>query len=477
MAHNDAPGAVYAWAAARTNLALFFTRVSGFDFVAGNNISAHEPRACYPQMWQRGDTLALRYTTSQPDARSIHVALVSPLPRPDRYYLFPRYNDVPPSARPDRDGNAWAFSGGQHVAMRDAVDPGTDGFSFAAWVRDRGTGMILDTRGANGGFNIMLQSTSLEGRGSPKVRPPAACLLTEPHVFGPKLHLTPEGQWHYVGLTADNRTGEAVFYVEGQSETVRFTAPVPRPLSGAPPHIGAKSLPASSVPGLTGDVRFVALYAGPALGPEQHRWLYNRFAGELGRPRIAPGSEPTGSPIMWMDPADTASFDRDFVVPTEAPRGGSEVIPIDGRPVLRLRDHGSVGIDLDENDRARGDRVALRFRFRIERGSSHTLCTVGDFNQPARLIARDGHMLLSAGEVEKPCGPVNADGWTAVSLDTWSDTTRASVDDGAEVEVEHHPEATWAYLGEGYPTYSDWPGTRFLIDVGSVRSRVVRSAR
>ena len=147
MVHNDAPGGEYSWAAARNNLALFFARGGGFDFVAGNGFSGHQPRSCYPQMWRHDNTLAVSYTTSESDSRSIYVALISPLPEPDRYYLFPRMNDVPRPARPERNGNAWAFHDGQHVAMRELVDPGKNGLSFGAWVRDRGTGMVLDTRG------------------------------------------------------------------------------------------------------------------------------------------------------------------------------------------------------------------------------------------------------------------------------------------------------------------------------------------
>jgi hypothetical protein len=415
MVHNDAPGGEYSWADARTNLALFFTRGSGFDFVAGNGFSAHQPRSCYPQMWRRGDTLAVSYTTSLRDARSICVALVSPLPEADRYYLFPRMNDVPHAQRPQRTENAWAFRGRQYVAAREVVDPGKDGFSFGAWVRDFGTGMIFDTRGGPGGFNIMIESTSLN-EGEVKKRRPAVCIHTKPHVFGPTLPLSPQGDWHYIGLTANTRSGEAVFYVDDRSETVRFEAPVPRPLKGVAPHLGAKSLPNSGVPGLTGDIRFAALYAGPGLKPEHHRWLHNEFAEELGRAKLDATTEPSGSPLMWMDPANEPAFERDFVVPVDDPRGGSEVVSLDGRQVLRLRDHGSAGVDLDENSRPRGDRVSLRFRFRVEQGDDSTLCTVGDFNEPARLVVRNGQVLLCSDATETPCGPVAPDGWTHASI-------------------------------------------------------------
>ena len=477
MIHNDAPGGIYSWAKARSNLALFFSRGQGFDFVAGPNISAHQPRTCYPQMWRRGDTMAVCYTSSEPDSRSIYVALVTPLPEPDHYYLWPRFNDVPRSSRPVREGNHWAFNGAQHVAMRHPVDPGPDGFSFGVWLRDRGTGMILDTRGNKGGFNISLGSQPGAGPGSRSQRRPTACLLTKPHVFGPKLYLQPQGQWHYLGLTVDNRTGKAEFYVDGKHETVRFDAPVPRPLKGVAPHLGAKSLAASKVPGLGGDIRFAALYAGPVLKEQQHRWLHDGFAEELGQARLDSTAKPTTTPLLWMDPADPPAFARDFVLPPQTSQGGSELLTIDQQEALRLRDHGSVGIDLDENSRPAGDRVQLRFRFRPERGKSMTICTVGDFNHPARLIAHNGQLLLVAGKSEKRCGPVLAEGWTCVAIETGGDATRATAGNGPSVEVAHRPEATWIYLGEGYPAYGDWPGTRLLIDVRSLRSRVLAGPR
>ena len=476
MVHNDAPGGIYSWSPARVNLALFSTRGAGFDFVAGNSISFHDPRAAYPQMWRHGDTMAVSYTESYPDARSIRVALISPLPRPDRYYLFPRFNDVPAPAAPRRIGNVWRFADTQHIATRQPAATGEDGFSFGAWIRSTGSGMLLDTRGNGGGFCIMLRPKETGGEGAVSAPHPVACVCGKPHVFGPNLHLGSAGGWHYIGLTVNKHTGEAVFYVDGKSEAMKFTLPKPHRFSGVAPHLGGKSLRASGVRGLTGDVRFAALYAGPVLGTAHHRRLYNRFAEELGRPKLDGDAEPAAKPVMWMDAADADAFNRDFAVPTDEPRGGSEMIAIGNRDVLRIRDEGSVGVDLDENHRAQGDRVRLRFRFQIERGDELTLCTVGDFNQPVRLVARQGQVVLCAGDDAKPCGPINRGGWTCVSLETGGDTTRAQVGDGPSVDVKHQPEATWLYLGEGFPRYGRFPGTRLLIDVPSVRSQVVRGS-
>ena len=314
------------------------------------------------------------------------------------------------------------------------------------------------------------------GGGKPGCLYPLACLLTEPHVFGADLPLEVGGQWHYVGLTADNRTGEGVFHVDGKTASIAFKAPTPHPLKGATAHLGAKRLAASQVAGIEGCVRFAALYAGARFSPAEHHWLSNQFAQELGRPKLDPATAPTAWPLVWLDAADAAAFKRDFVLPSSTPRGGSEVVTVDDRRVLRLRDQGSVGVDLDENARTRGDRVLLRFRSRLERGEGQTLCTVGDFNQPARLIARGGQVFLRAGATERPCGRLAPGGWTDVSLETERETTTARVGEGEPVQVQHRPEGAWVYLGEGFPEYGQYPGTSFLVDVASVGTRVVRGA-
>ena len=175
-----------------------------------------------------------------------------------------------------------------------------------------------------------------------------------------------------------------------------------------------------------------------------------------------------------MDPADETAFQRDFALSTDTEHGGSEAVLVDGLRALRFRDQGSAGVDLDENDRTLGDKVSLRFRFRIEAGESHTLCTVGDVNQPARLITHDGQIFLTTGKTNLLCGNINKDGWTGVALETARDRTTATVDHGTPVTVRHQPVATWLYLSEGYPDYGKYPGNRWLLDVGSVQTCVER---
>ena len=147
---------------------------------------------------------------------------------------------------------------------------------------------------------------------------------------------------------------------------------------------------------------------------------------------------------------------------------------VDGTDVLRFAGEGSAGVDLDENRRERGDRVELAFRFRIESGDTHVLCTVGDANQPARLVHRKGSLWMEAGDEKHPCGQVRKEGWTSVVLTSGGVGSTAAVASGEPVVVKHKPVATWTYLGQGYRTGIVPPPARFVVDVASVRSRVRR---
>jgi len=463
MVHNDWPADRFV--ADRQNIALFFTRGAGLDFVAGPGLTGHEPLVAYPQMWIHDGNMLVSYSQgSQP--RSIKVAHVSPLPDPDRYYLFPRTNLPPPSA-PERVGDAYQFFGHQHIATRGVIDPGEEAFSIGALVWPRGGGVLLDTRRSNpnGGFVCGL-------RGGEQWLRPFIYLATPEHNITPSLELMP-GKWNYVGFTVDNRAGVVIFHVNGESERVPFTAPAGQPLRGTTGHIGAKRLEGSRLTGLTGELRGLALYPSTAFGAEQHNWLHNAFAEALGRPTLTPATRPKVEPALWLDPADEQAFGRDFALPEDTP-GGVEVVEVEGRKALRFAGEASAGIDLDENDRQRGDRVEFAFRFRIETGDEHVLCTIGDANEPARLVARSGEIWLKAGDAEHSCGGLRQAEWNVVELLTERQRTSARLNGGDPVEVRHNPIATWLYLGHAYRT-GDIPGaSTFLIDVPSVRSRVVR---
>lgn len=463
MVHNDFPSGRFVFD--RYNIALFFNRGGGINFVPGVSITGEEPIVAYPQMWIRGNAIVVSYSQgNQP--RSIKVAHVMPLPDAERYYLFPRSN-LPPSPAPKRMGEVYRFNGQQHIATRTVVELGEHGFSAGAWIRPESGGVLLDTRSVDprGGF-----VWALDGGGAHALQP-FVYLWTRKGNIMSSLRLQ-SWEWNYVGLTVDVRTGIAMFYVNGDVERIAFTVPVPYPLRGTTGYIGAKRFERSRLPGLIGEIRWLAVY--PSLfNIEEHNWLYNMFANAFQRPKLRPAIAPSVKPTLCFNPADVHAFRRDFALPDDDV-GGVELIELENRKVLLFRGEGSVGVDLDENHRERGDRVELQFRFGIVSGDSHILCTIGDANEPARLIERLGKLWLVAGSQEAPCGEANMNGWTTVKLISADDRTIAIVNDGQFAMVHHNPIATWVYLGQGYPTGAIPPASRFMIDVASVRSRVVR---
>ena len=464
MTHNDWPAGTFVQD--RLNLALFFTRGPGIDFVAGPGYTAHEPVVCYPQMWVRGNKVLISYSQG-PQIRSIKVAHISPLPDPTRYYLFPRSN-IPDSPAPDRVGKAYCFNGHQSLTTREPVDPGDNGFSAGAWVRATNGGALLDTRvpKPRGGFVWAL-------RGGDHGLHPFVFLYTPEINIMPSLTVPPN-EWVYVGITVDKQEGWIDFYVNGKSERVRPKTPPSHPLKGTTGRIGAKRPEHSKISGLHGELRVLSLYANARWGKAEHHGLHNQYAAELGRPLLDAARKPDGTPALLCDPPDTDGIQRNFIVP-EGEIDRIEVAKDDGLQVLRFTGQTSAGVDLDENDRQRGDRVDFAFRFRIEEGEEHVLCTVGDAVHPARLIARGNELILRAGGQDAACGRITPEGWAHVEITTVGDKTSARMKDGQWATVTHRPLSTWLYLGQGYRQKDAGGGGRFIVDVASVRSRVVRA--
>jgi hypothetical protein len=164
----------------------------------------------------------------------------------------------------------------------------------------------------------------------------------------------------------------------------------------------------------------------------------------------------------------------EFVLPEAEPSARVDTATVDGGRCLSIRGEASAGVDLDENERARGDLVRIEFRFRVEAGDRHVLCTVGDARDPARLVIEGLTASLVSARTTVVLGSVRRGKWTAVSLQTSGDRTAARLADGAYSAVDHQPQATWLYLGQGYRTGAV-PGTSvLLIDVESVRTQVLR---
>jgi hypothetical protein len=79
----------------RENVALFFSRTGGDDFVAGAGVTPRGEIASYAQGVRFDDSLYISYTHGRVyRPRSIRVARVTPLPAADGFYIFPRRKDM-----------------------------------------------------------------------------------------------------------------------------------------------------------------------------------------------------------------------------------------------------------------------------------------------------------------------------------------------------------------------------------------------
>lgn len=467
MVHNDAPADQFV--SDRRNLALFFNRGGGFDFVAGPGLTGSEPVVAYPQMWIHQGHLSICYSQGR-RYRSIKVAHVHPLPAPNQHYVFPR-STPPPSARPRRVGDGMRFDGGQYVTSRAVPDPKGGPVSLAAWVRDTASGVLLDTRSTqpHGGLLWAINNRR--------------CLVYVGNTQGnivSSLPVDPD-RWNYIGATIDPGGGEVVFRVNDQSETIPLATPLPHPLRGDTARIGYKRFGGSRVPGLCGHVRTLWYFA-EAFDASAYQALRAGRAAHLERDESAADEAPsfTGRPLLHFVPSNSEVLARDFIIP-EGPTAGVVVERVQEATYLRFNPLGSAGVDLDDNERAAGDAVQMRFRFRLISPTEDitdvgrcTVVTVGDTEHPVRLRIEGTKASVHVGDRVVTAGEVQTDAWTEVDLYTADDRTEIRLSDGPAAVVKHAPQANWIYLGEGYHDDAPPANNAFQIDLTSLRSRVIR---
>lgn len=463
MVHNDWPAGVFV--SDRENLALFFTRGSGRNFVAGPGISEGQPVVCYPQMWLRDSAVWVSYSQGL-HTRSIRCVRVSPLPDPSRYYLFPRtYWTANPA--PVRVGDALRFDGRQRLLTREPVTLGKRGFTLCARLRAQEAGVLLDTRAPRGRSGFVIALTPGEQGG---LRPFG-------FVDSPERNVVPSlgfgtGEWVYVAVSVDLQAGLMTFRVDGRTEQVRFSADKAAPIDGTTGSIGDRRNPTSALRGLTGELRGMALYPAPSLSAAEHAWIAQKLGGPGAWSEATP-TAPAMPSVLWLDSADDAATKRSFVTETASgPVLQSE--QLDGEAVLRLGAGASAGVDVDENCRDRGDQVELMLRFRPGSAEEAVLCTVGDAESPARVVCRQGQVRLQAAGQDSPCGEASPGRWTELELATAGDKTTVRLHGGPAVTVQHSSTDTWLYLGEGYRSATPRPGS-VVVSVSSVRTRVSKA--
>ncbi len=463
MFHNDVPGS-RSWSGDRRNLAIFFKRGDGFEFTAGPGFVGTEPRAVYPQHCIHNNALIVTYCQSVFEKRSIRYARLTPLPDPEKRYLLPR-SDIEPNRKPRIKNKCLWFEGGQKISSRNVPDPVDKRLSLAAWVRWKSGSVLIDTRPAG----LTLQIAMAD-----KGRDRKPCLLfacdgIQPRLLYSTLTVEPD-EWTYVGLDLDTKKGEAVFYVNAHSERVKITPGARPSLKGTTACIGSKRHRNSNSMPFSGGIRFMSMFDAP-IGSAGHRHCYNRFATDVKRKPLDGGSPITANPLLWMDPTD-ADFEQQFEIPDDCFQGVRKT-KVDGKSVLRFFGEGSAGVDLDENHRNRGDSVELRFRFKHESGNKQVLCTIGDADQPARLVINKNQLFLTAGTQKVLCDDLPVGTWSSVTVTTAGDKTRVQLDNSPPVEVTHTPKGTWVYLGQGYRTGKSTGNDHFVIDITSVQSKVI----
>ncbi len=447
MIHNDWLTGTFG--TDRRNLALFVNRGGGLDFVAGTGLTDTEREVAYPQMALHGDTLLASYSQGPCALRGIKAVRVTPLPDPERLYLYPRAN-LPAAARCAVAGNALHLGGGRALTCRAAPRVSPDGLSCAAWINPEEDGALFDNRSPAGGFVWGLSGTCFVHLGEP-----ARNIRSTLRVLS--------GRWNYVGLTLDYARGSVTFHVNGEHERVTFK-PGSRTMAGTSATLAGPNPATSSLSAFSGALRSFALYGTNRLTYAEHRRLFEHQTLTTSQ-----------APTLRLAPADADALARDFVMPTAATVAPEAVQneAIGGQSVLRFTGAASAGIELAANERAHGDAVELELTFQIESGDGQVICTAGDANQPARVRVRGGDLVLCANSQTQTCGRVTAGAWQRLALRTQGNVTRAALDGQPAVEVRHSPEATWLYLGEGYrPAAPVTCDTVFRVDVKSVRSRI-----
>jgi hypothetical protein len=412
MLHNDRPAGRFG--SDRRNLALFVNRGGGIDFTAGLGLTDNEHEVAYPQMDLHGDALLAVYSQGPCGQRSIRAVRVTPLPAPERLYLYPRSN-LPPAPRCAFTNGTLLLSGGASVACRNAPVIAPDRVLLEAEVKPDAGGALFDNRGPHGGFVWGLSGSCFVHLGDP-ARNLRASL--------PVLN----GRWNRIGAAIDYPKGEVVFSINGQTERIAFK-PGRRTLAGTSATLFGPNLATSTLAAFEGEIRSLAI-------------------------------DGTRFPLL----PSTLDAQR------SESGGQRSTVDVQGT-LLHLTGAASAGVELPANERASGDALDFTFAFRLERGTTGTLCTVGDARHPARAVVRDGALFLQVAETSSPCGRIVPGTWQHLALVSQADTTRAALDTAPAVAVRHAPQATWLYLGEGYPAASPPADIVFDVDVPSVRSR------
>jgi hypothetical protein len=474
----------------RVNVATWFNRGGGINFVQGPGFAVGETGSVYPQTFVdlEKSQATIVYTAASP--YGIRLAVVNPLPNPSHRYVYPRTNMpalfsgapiVSDSVVTFKNTISWLHS------KRNASLGST--FSLSMWVQPSCSPssicMLADTRGGTDGRGVLLgllpSSTApancaavpraqRSDCGETGIDEPTClsrgCCFEKPYVSGPQCFTSPQnvsqdmrvyffpapeapgsnlasfwiqlGVWNFVGvsvLCSDPTDSVTVvtspnctvqFFVNGEASALLN---VRRPPGG---DFGGAVLKLARFIGV---YRAVATFPDRALTHVEHNRWGNQYARNLSLPLLSPAAATSPAPQLLLDPA---SPNNSALWQSSAPPAADAVMSVDAGRSLVLCGQGSAGVDIPFLSAVPGETLHARVRFQLfarppkGRGQINpieqavTILTIGDSRHPLRIVVSGGQVFATRPNVVDVLLGAMS-GWQVVSLTLATATGQVTV--------------------------------------------------
>ncbi|AQQ08416.1 putative neuraminidase (sialidase) [Sedimentisphaera cyanobacteriorum] len=441
---------------AHDNLAIFCKHGPNFDFEAGRTISRTDPFAFNPHCFIRGERLVVSYTSGVEN--QVIKAAVMQMPESEKYYIYPRSKGFPDTERPQKRDKYYHFSAAQRINTEDELEIDETGFAASAWVRTGRGGTILDCKSGQSGF-----IWKIENRRQVLVFPEVGEIESEV--------IEDLDQWQCLGARLDALEGKIIFYASGEKlSEKKYPKDKLGRLSGGAAKIGNSKFEA----GFSGDLRILKLYSTP-VEEKYISEMYKRHLWELKRKASRDKPIPESKKlILNMDPAEQELMEK-FSLPEESNAGTVEYGTEAGRKFLYFNGESSAGLDFDYNTRKYGDYLQLEFTFKMLAEDETVLCSFGDRDVPVEVVARQNAVYMRFEGNDQVLGELKPQSWNTINIFTGGSISRAKMNNHSYRQISHNPIANWAYLGKGFPTGEQPRCGRFMVDISSVRSRILDS--
>jgi len=228
---------------------------------------------------------------------------------------------------------------------------------------------------------------------------------------------------------------------------------------------------------------YVAYTSGPGTGPRS-------IEGAVIDPAPSPDSFylwPRQKGLVRMVEGEDEHGERRMIRQNPTYAAAQPSVSQEGnRTVLRFERAASAGVEIDPVDFAAGESLQLSFDLKVlkvqERGNL-ILCSFGD-RIPVRLGTpsnRQGTLYANGADQWLAAGPVPVGQWQKLTVTFGPASFAVRIGDAAPQAFPNPLSRTnpRLYLGDGYEVDyvpSNW-GSEFLIDMGSVRTQVIRTPR